>query len=137
MINEMSKTFYQFSDYPIEMDEPSAKQLFEDLVRGDTGGVVLATMDGKPVGMLGFIVAPYPLNKHVLIGTELMWWIEEEHRGGIIGDEIRKTAEQIAKQVFKAKWFAMSKLKNSPDSLPVYYKRRGYQKQDETYFKEL
>jgi len=132
----MAKTFYQFSAYPIPVDYASSKEMFDDLVKGP-GNLVLATYNEKAVGMIGFLVSPFPLNKHVLMGTEIMWWVEPEHRGSIVGKELVSTAETLAKVVWKASYFAMSKLKNSPEALPVIYKRWGYTDQDTTYLKEI
>lgn len=138
MVARMAEEFYEFSPYAsvIPFHKDSAKELFHDLVEG-TGAIVLATLDEKAVGMIGFLCAPFPINKNIIMGTEMFWWVDPEHRGSIVAKELVVTAEEVAKIMYGASHFTMSKLSNSPKRLGAFYKILGYEEQDVSYMKRL
>ena len=135
-IAPMGRDFYDFSGYPIEYDEDSAKQQFMDILEGP-GEVIVAEEDGKPVGFIGFLTHPFPLNRHVIMATELAWWVDPPHRGSPVGKILVSSAEYIAKEKYKAAYFTMSKLRESHPMLERFYKRAGYHEEDTSYMKEL
>lgn len=132
----MCAAFYRFSTYSFPYVEEDARQQFLDIVQG-AGEVILAEHEGTAVGMLGFAVHPFPTNRNVLIGTEIVWWVEKEHRGSVVGTELLYTAEQIAKRAYGAEAFNMSKLHNSSPKVADYYKSVGYAETDTSYMKVI
>ena len=136
LIAPMCRSFYDFSTYDIPYDEASAKQQFDDIVRGN-GEVVIAMLNEEAVGMIAFAVHPFPTNRNVLVGTEILWWVQPEHRGSVVAKELSRTMEAIAKIRYGASYTVMSKLSNSPPLVDRFYKRQGYKDMDTSYMKEL
>ena len=136
-IAPMGRDFYAFSEYPIPYDEDSAQAQFIDAVEGPGAVVIAETAFNEVVGFIGFMTHPFPVNRNVIVGTELGWWIDPVHRGGPVAKELVSTAEQIAKQVYGAQYFTMSKLKKSHKMLDRLYKRIGYVEEDTSYMKAL
>lgn len=133
----MCEAFYGFSGNPIPYDEDSAHAQFIDSVAGP-GAVILAETDEEDVvGMLSFLTHPFPVNRNVIVGTEMCWWVDPTHRGGPVADALRDTAEAIAKQVYNAQYFTMSKLHNSHKAIDRYYKKSGYQETEASFMKAL
>jgi hypothetical protein len=133
---EMAQGFYQFAPYPIHppIDEASTQELFESMLR--SGEVLLGTFEEVPVAMIGALYAPYVVNTNYLTGTEMMWWVDEEHRGSKLGMQLHKLAEQHADEK-GCIWFAMSEMATSPPGVGVYLERSGYKRIEATYLKEL
>lgn len=135
-IAPMLKQFYDYSEYDIPYSEDSVQLQFLDTI-GGPGEVVIAEHDGEPVGVIGFVVSPFPTNTNYLIGTEILWWVNPEHRGSVVAKELVKTAEQLAKIKYNASHMVMSKLNNSPPLVDVFYRRNGYKAMDTSYMKAL
>lgn len=130
----MAKAFYDFYDTTIPFDEESTYALFLDLV--EHGFIVVAEKGLDLVGMIGFMVGPFPMNKHYKVATEIMWWMEPEHRGTRVSLMLVQVAEQLAK-IDDCYQVVMSALANSPKSIGKTYERLGYVYQEGSYVKEL
>lgn len=86
-------------------------------------GVFLAESDGRCVGGLGFIVAPYIWDREKLACDELFWWCESN---------APKTAALMLLNAFKrkvdqsgAKIFSLHRLMSSPEGVDKAYRWLG------------
>lgn len=98
---------------------------------GDTG----IAQSVEVVGMLVLVALPHPFSGEV-IGDELAWWVNPEHRGGRAGHKLLRSAEAWARQngVVALK---MSAPTDSDDSVDGYLYRTGYVAVETAYLKRL
>lgn len=132
----MSQDFYittsYVADYPI--DEASTYELYESLVTN--GFVLLAEEDEQVFGMLGCLYSPFVLNTNIMLATELMWWVDPEHRKSPASLGLMHAAEEEAKEA-GCRSITMSKLSTSPAVVARIYEANGYVEQDSSFVKEL
>lgn len=133
---EMSKKFYQMGGYPvaIPLHEPSMEKLYDMIL--EQGFLYVATVEGKPVAMLGCLLSPYLLNHNFLTSTEIMWWVDENHRGGSMAIRLKDKAEQRAKAEGCVTQ-VMTKLANSGPQVEKMYLHSGYREIETAFIKEL
>lgn len=102
----------------------------------DSGFILLAEVDGVAVGMMGCQFYDFPYNRDYVCCTEMMFWLEEEHRGGTIAARFLKEAELLARHE-GASYITMLALETSPEMIDSFYKRMGYQRTERTYIKGI
>ncbi len=87
----------------------------------------------KVVGMLALVIVPHPLTGASYC-EEVVWWVEPEHRGGIVGPKLLEAAETwvSTKSVTMVKMVA-------PAGSPVgaFLERRGYAQVETAFIKLL
>jgi GNAT superfamily N-acetyltransferase len=132
----MAKKFYAMTTYPdqIPIDQASSFELFEGLL--NTGFVLVAEEEGRLIGMMGVMIAPFMLNTNHLTATELMWWVEPDKRGSKIALSFLALAEERA-QERGCTFLAMTKLRTSPDVVDRIYTASGYVDSESAYLKRL
>jgi GNAT superfamily N-acetyltransferase len=107
-----------------------AREFAERVLNGGT--ILLGEENEKTVGLLGFIVTPHHFSGQ-LYASELMWYVEPEHRKGGIGLQLLWEAERRAK-----KQGAETMIFSAPnDSVAALYKRFGYEQLEVSYRKVL
>lgn len=129
-IVEMGLRFRRESVYKRHVDEnaDSMRALAVKLV--ETSGLLVLDCNGTLVGMLGFMVLPHILSGEML-GLELFWWTEPEHRGE--GRRLLKSAE-IAARARGAKRMQMVAFDSKTMS---FYERMGYEFVESAYQRTL
>ncbi len=130
----MAKNFYEVYQTTIPFDLESCYRLYLDLI--EHGFIVVTQKGTEIVGMLGCMVGPFPLNQNYKVATELMWWMEPEHRGTKGSLMMMHVAEELAK-IDGCHQIAMSALANSPSGIAKTYERLGYVYQEGSFVKEL
>jgi GNAT superfamily N-acetyltransferase len=118
-------------------DEPSLTATLISLTSGVAGGSLLvAEVAGKVVGMAACLVFPFYANHGTLIGQELFWWTNPDHRKGI-GGELLDELEAEAKRK-GAKVFISANLAGEHDAaFDRLYRRRGYIPAENTFIRRL
>lgn len=58
--------------------------------------VVIAKMNGRPVGVIGALVNPNVYNPNVMTMAEILWYVLPEHRGGRAGYLLLKAIKEKA-----------------------------------------
>ena len=96
------------------------------------GTVLLGEKDGVVVGLLGFLVAEHHFSGQ-RYAAELMWYVEPEHRKGVIAMQLMWAAEKLAKELG-----AETMVFTAPnDSVAAVYKRFGYEQLEVAFRKVL
>jgi len=130
----LAEAFAHESPYASETITGEIEQFAKDLLRDPTKGiVVLYVKDGKPVGLIGGIITKMLMSQS-LIATELMWYVEPEHRGSRKSLALKEAFEFWGRKM-GAKFIAMSSLLQSNPSIERYYDRTGYKLQEKAYLK--
>lgn len=58
--------------------------------------VVIAKMNGRPVGVIGALVNPNVYNPNIMTMAEILWYVLPEHRGGRAGYLLLKAIKEKA-----------------------------------------
>lgn len=136
VILEMGRKFYtttEMSKLIPFSDDAGVHQIFNML---DNGFIVLAEHEGVVVGMLGCMFFDFPFNRDYKACTEMMYWIEEEHRGGHLAPHLLKQAEALAVHE-GASFITMVALETSPEMIDRFYTTMGYKRTERTYIKGI
>lgn len=110
---------------------------------GDDACLLVAeNRDGVVVGGLGLLAMPHPFTAQPF-ADELVWWVEPEYRGSLVGPKLYQAGEAWARE----RGLALLKMvapmvRNEEGKLVVsevgrWYERQGYQPCEVSYVKEL
>ncbi len=86
-------------------------------------------------GMAGAVINPSPIAP-VLIGQEVFWYVEQEHRGGMAALRMFAALEQWAKEKGAAAMYMIC-MDNMGDTAQRMYKRCGYVPREHVFVKAL
>jgi GNAT superfamily N-acetyltransferase len=130
----LAKKFHAVSGYDsFDLDEESADRIIFQSI--SQGLCPVAEVDGKIVGFLLGLEFPAILNANIMMGTEIAWWVEPEHRNSVIGVKLLKFVENKAKQKNLKFWSMMCLEHLNPDGLEAIYLKMGYKKSERTYMR--
>jgi GNAT superfamily N-acetyltransferase len=101
-------------------------------------GLLYVSEDGGRItGVIGGVMSPFLINPDYGVGTELLMWVEPEHRGGGTADALMDAIERAAREAGLTFWSMMSLEAINPDRVAKIYERRGYELAEHTFLKEL
>lgn len=133
-IVEMGRRFYAASGY--EAIAPASNPSIAGLaiLTMESGVMLVAEADDELVGMASLFIEPFTFNPAVTIASELAWWIEPAHRGGMLAVRMMAAIEAAcrAKGVDRIR---MATLATSPPQAAALYERLGYQHSDSHYMR--
>lgn len=131
-IVEMAQRFYPTSGYEriAPLTETQAAGLV--LVTMETGVMLVAESDGDIVAMACLHVEPFLFNPATTIAQEIVFWIEPEHRGGMLAARMLKAIDAACKEQ-GVDVIRMATLPGSPPQAAHLYERMGYTP-SESYF---
>lgn len=133
-IIELAKQFHAVSGYEcLELDDDTMQRLAFTSIEQSLCPV--AEVNGEIVGFLLGLQFPALMNANVMVGTEIAWWVEPEHRNKPIGVRLLKYVEQQAKSKGLKYWSMMCLEQLNADGLESIYERMGYKKAERTYMR--
>lgn len=135
-IVDMSAKFYATTTYPsfARFDVMSVASLARFLI---SDGVMLVYEDrGVVVGMVGLVVSPFPMNAAVSLATEVVWWVEPNHRDTGAGVALLR-AVAPACRALGASAIQMMDMADSPPHAATLYERMGYHLTERSYTKVM
>lgn len=138
VIVEMARTLYASSVYSeISIDTAKVRQMLEKfIVEGQQNFLVVLSHDeGKPVGVLA-AYAFQPLFSNDKIATEVLLWLEPEHRNTKRGKELLDAYEYWAKLI-GVKVVQYGLLSSADPRLASFYERRGAFSAENIYYKKV
>ena len=113
------------------VNEGQITTLIKNLLNADDATVWLAEGASGVEGMLGIAIYDHPITGE-RIASEVCWWVDPAHRRSRIGSLLVTAAEKWAKVRV-----ARMQLTAPDDAIGQFYERRGYQKIETMYLKEL
>jgi len=113
-------SYREFADY----DEDTASTLVAFMV--DTGICLIAEDEGRPVGMVGLVVAPFMFNNAHKTAHEVMWWVDPSERNTGAGVALLRAIEPACREAGCVA-IQMVHLADSPPQAGLLYRRRGYE----------
>lgn len=132
----MGARFYETTSYQAIADycPDSARLVGRILI--EQGVLLVAERDGRLVGMVGLVVAPFMFNHRVRTAHEVMWWVDPDEREGGAGAALLRAIEPAcrAKDV---RAIQMLHLATSPPQAALLYRRLGFVHSESSYMKVL
>lgn len=92
--------------------------------------------DGDIVGLFGAVVSYSSFSMDPL-GVEVLWWVSPKARKTRLAITLVDGFEMWAKKLGLTKLVLGSMENEHSDAIDRFYKRRGYELTERTYFKEL
>jgi len=133
-IIELAKKFHAVSGYEcFELDYDTVERIVMQSI--DQELCPVAVIDGEVIGFLLGLQFPALLNTNIMVGTEIAWWVEPEHRNKPIGVKLLKYIEYQAQNKNLKLWSMMCLEKLNADGLESIYERMGYKKAERTYMR--
>lgn len=129
----LARKFHSHTNYKhIDFDYDTAKGLFQAAV---DQGMCFVADNGQLVGFVLGLGFPSLLNKNVLMGSELAWWVEPEYRGSPAAIRLLKNIEAAAKEKGIQAWSMICLESMNPEIVQDIYLRMGYHKSERTFTK--
>jgi N-acetylglutamate synthase-like GNAT family acetyltransferase len=134
-IVEMARVFWKETIY----DEPCCDDTVAMMAQMciDQGLMSVAEVDGKVEGFACGVLAPLLANAEVLMGSEVAWWVNPEHRQGKIGVGLLLALEKQAKEQGIKYWNMVFMESSMPREVEEIYKKMGYRKNEVSYTKVI
>lgn len=136
-IVEMAERFYPTSGYP-DLYGPMARESAAGLaiITMESGVMLVAEHDGELVGMACVHIDHFLFNAAIKVGHELVFWIEPEHRGGMLAVRMLRAVDKAVADR-GAQVNRMAILSTSPDQAGALYERLGYARTETNFSKRL
>ena len=117
---------------------PYCEESIGNLVGGliETGIFLVAERGGELVGMVGLAVAPFLFNNAINGAYEVVWWVNPEQRGSVLGMHLLRAIEPAAKAK-GCRLIQMVRMANSPPQADALYMRQGYAHTETSFTKVL
>ncbi len=132
---EMGRRFHAVSDVDefFPFDSATTETTIRTLIEKDDG--LLLVVGTPPVGAAGILLHASHINRSIVMGTEVFWWLDEEHRGcgGALLSEMETRAKAAGVQVLQMS--CMEALR--PKAIARLYQSAGYRPMDHTFLKRL
>lgn len=133
---EFGRRFHQVTDYTeVPFCEDSAIRWY-DLMR-ESGILLVAVSKDRLIGVAGGLLSPFLLNDAYLAGSELLWWVDPEFRGGSAAIKLLKGIENEARIRGAHRWSMAALASSMPDKVGRIYERSGYTLSEYAYSKVL
>lgn len=136
----LGRQFFDAARLPLMLGDYSADavmSLVERTTQSEDLVTVVAEEGGQIVGFAAGVVYPSIFNPSVLVGQELFWWVEPEHRRGGVGARLMAALESWAK-ARGAKAFTMLSMHDlDGEAVGALYQRAGYRPLERTYWKVI
>ena len=135
-IVEMSGKFYPHTPYSniVPFNPEAAAVLAQALI--DNHIMLIAELNGQPVGMIGLIVTNFPFDPETLGAYEIIWWVEPEVQKQGVGKALLEAIDPVAKQK-GASFIHMVCMANSPIEAAALYIKSGYDHTEMSFTKRI
>ena len=131
----MSREFWAHTIY----DEPMQDDAVEAMTRKciEDNLCLVFDVNGKAEGFICGVKGVLLANFDVMTGTELAWWVNEDHRESGGGIQLLRSIEKRAKAE-GIKYWSMAYMQSSmPESIKKVYDAMGYKINESLYTKVL
>jgi len=130
---EMGRAFWAtIPHFDAPYDDESAEKTFQMTM--DQGLLLVLTIDGQPKGVIGGLMSPMIVNYGVVMGNELIFWIEPECRGH--GRMLLGAMERQAAAAGITYWI-MTAFDSMPEPARSIYRAMGYGPTEISFVKRL
>ncbi|MES2367709.1 MAG: GNAT family N-acetyltransferase [Pseudomonadota bacterium] len=133
----MAERFWSVAGYAgdIPFDADSTVDYFAMGLKA--GLFAVAEKSGEVIGFVIGVTTPSMVNRDCLIGAELAWWMEPEHRNSMDAIRLLKHIELMAKEAGCKLWSMMCLEALEPEKVEKMYLKMGYEKSERTFTRRL
>lgn len=135
-ILRMSHAFYPTTHYDdfCPMDAETVLELASNLIKYHV--LLVAEEEGRVIGMVGLVVAPFMFNKNLISANEVVWFVQPGARAAHVGASLLKAIDEPCKAK-GAQRIQMVHMPNSPPQAAALYLREGYTHSETLYTKDI
>lgn len=136
-IKRMCRAFFSESIYKDkEYDEDKIHETILELLLDPVNRLyVLGIHEGRPVAQLAATVTPILFNKS-RVATEVLWWVDGDHRRSGLGIKLIEAFEYWAKNIAKTDYMQLCSLNGDmADPVGKYYEKIGFKLIEKAYLK--
>lgn len=102
----------------------------------ESGVLLVAEKDGRLIGMVGLVLAPFLFNRERVTAHEVMWWVDPDERETGAGVALLRAIIPACKER-GASAIQMGCLSTSPPQADALYRRLGFEPSEYTYMRVL
>lgn len=139
IIKKMALKFKEASPYKdLPLHDDKVERLVNELIKAplSKSTVILAEKEGEIVGLLAGSVSEQLFNNDK-IASEIMWWVEPEHRRSRISLELLNAFEYWAKAVGCTVASMVMIETEQAEAVHKLYTKRGYRTTEKAYIKDI
>lgn len=131
----MSRKFYATTSYAAltPMDDHTVANLVFQLM---DSVMLVAELEGRVVGMVGLVVAPFMFDRSINVAYEVVWWVEPEAQGAGVGKALLGAVEPACAER-GASAVVMVHLATSPPQAAALYERAGFRHSESSFTKRI
>lgn len=134
-IVDMASEFWSHTIFDVEPDDESIECMAKHCIDSDLMSVLV--INDKIEGFACGIAGPLLGNNKVLTGTEVAWWVNEDHRGGKNGIALLRHLEGLAKDKGILYWSMAYMESSMPETIKGIYEKMGYKQSEVSYTRVL
>ena len=124
-------------DELIPFDPEGTAAFLVNVMDKDNFRVVLAEVDGVPVGITGAALYPMYFSPNNSVVQELWWWLSPEHRGSGAAKRMYADIENWAVECGATAVFMIALHNSNVDRMAKMYARSGFRPMERTFVKGL
>ncbi len=138
-LSAMGRAFLSYSPYGkhVAFDEASANETAKRLLEDEHSTILVAEAEGQIVGMVGGLIYPHYFNYESLVGQELFWWVNQEHRKTGVGIKLLNAFEQWVKSMGAHLNFMIALSDEHEQKITALYEMHGYKPAERIFIKGL
>ena len=134
-IIKMSREFWKHTIYDVPMQEDAVEAMTRKCIEDNL--CLVFDVDGKAEGFICGVKGVLLANFDVITGTELAWWVNEDHRESGGGIRLLRAIEKRAKDESIKYWSMAYMWSSMPEAIEKVYKSMGYKINESLYTKVL
>ncbi len=135
-IVEMALSFYAMTPYPDIVASSKEQMAGLAIMMMREHVMLVAERNDEVVGMAALTIEPFIFNPTVRVANELVWWMDESARGGMLAARLLKAIETECKKI-GVDIIRMALMADSPRSADGIYRKLGYRMSDSHYEKVM
>jgi RimJ/RimL family protein N-acetyltransferase len=136
---EMAAAFH--ADMPVSdiipFDPEGTAAFLTSLINKDNFLVLLAEVDGVPVGIAGAALYPMYFSLNSFVVQEMWWWLSPSQRGSGAAQQMYKAIESWAIDNGAVAVFMIALHDNNVERMAKMYARSGFRPMERTFIKGL
>jgi len=139
-LSAMGLRFYRagkFSEKKLDFNTQSLCEFLFFLITAEVGLLLVAEKDGKIIGSIAGIIAPWMLSFQQSTITETWWWVDPEYRTTMAGVKLLREFENKARGLGVSFCMMGTHDVYTEDKLQRFYRKLKYKHLEHKYIKEL
>jgi RimJ/RimL family protein N-acetyltransferase len=138
-LNRFARKFFEHSPYAREhFDRDKVEAVIRSLVNADrtSSTVIVCESEGRVIGVIAGTATTILFNNDK-VASEIMWWVEPEHRRSRAGMDLLMAFEAWADYAGCEKVQMIALDNDYSRALDTLYRRKNYVRTEQAYFKGI